>query len=376
MNLLNNKNRLDESSGIGQENSNEAMQPASQSKKTPWHLRFAPGAILRKKGIIAIIAVVALLTPISAMALHPVVVFLLGWGAGQTLTESKELLKSKFLKGELKKATASVNGAYWSRNYYRYSLTGDGAVDLTAPYSYRRIIARQGHELTGTASGTRDGVAMEEEEAENYLQTQGRYTVVSASGWAENDDEDTILVMWMIAREDYFSKLKDKTLATLRELYDDPSYEWKDDLWIKHTTRRSVGNHRMVSDFNDPNEPKVAKLGDPGPPETEHYIGTAEWDIRLVERSGRRSSSTVMWTEVEFDSFRDQRRSIRLCEENQVIENPHISASIARQIENRPVMKRVRKHTWIGVSYWSYTVASNRLYVVHVAGDDLYSRRD
>ena len=38
------------------------MQPASQTKKTPWHLRFAPGAILRKKAIIAIIAVVALLT--------------------------------------------------------------------------------------------------------------------------------------------------------------------------------------------------------------------------------------------------------------------------------------------------------------------------
>ena len=34
----------------------------NSSKKTPWHLRFAPGAILRKKAIIAIIAVVALLT--------------------------------------------------------------------------------------------------------------------------------------------------------------------------------------------------------------------------------------------------------------------------------------------------------------------------
>ena len=38
------------------------MQPASETTKTPWHLRFAPGAILRKKAIIAIIAVVALLT--------------------------------------------------------------------------------------------------------------------------------------------------------------------------------------------------------------------------------------------------------------------------------------------------------------------------
>ena len=370
MSSSNNNKSLDNSSGIGQDNPNEAMQTASETKKTPWFLRFAPGAILRKKAIIAIIAVVAVLMPVSALAVHPIVAFLYGWGAGQTLTTAKQALINRYLNA--KQATASVNGAYWSRNYYRYSLTGDGAVDLTAPYSYRSIIARQGHELTGTASGTRDGVAMEEEEAENYLQTQGRYTVVSASGWAENDDEDTILVMWMIAREDYFSKLKDKTLATLRELYDDPSYEWKDDLWIKHTSRRIVGNHRMVSDFDDSNVPKIAKLGDPGPTETQSYIGTVEWDMRRVERSGRRSSSEVMWREVKFRSYRDHRRSIKLCEKNQLIEYPHISASIARQIENRPK----RTYRWVNSPAGGNVIGSttNRLYVIHVAGDDLYGR--
>ena len=48
-----NNQRLDNSSGIGQDNPNKAMQTASETKKTPWHLRFAPGAILRKSGIIA-----------------------------------------------------------------------------------------------------------------------------------------------------------------------------------------------------------------------------------------------------------------------------------------------------------------------------------
>ena len=47
MRTLNNNKRLDNSSGIGQDNPNKAMQPASETKKTPWHLRFAPGAILR-----------------------------------------------------------------------------------------------------------------------------------------------------------------------------------------------------------------------------------------------------------------------------------------------------------------------------------------
>ena len=62
MSTLNNNKRLDNSSRIGQDNPNEAMQPASETKKTPWHLRFAPGAILRKNGLIAVLAAAAVLT--------------------------------------------------------------------------------------------------------------------------------------------------------------------------------------------------------------------------------------------------------------------------------------------------------------------------
>ena len=169
MRKLNNEIKIDRAIAAVENVSTGEEPMSNSSKKTPWYLRFTPSR-LRKKAIIAIIAVVAVLTPVSAMALNPVVTFIIGWVAGQTLTAAKKATIDKWLA--VKKATASVNGAYWTRNYYRHSLTGDGAVDLTAPYSYRRIIARQGHELTGTASGTRDGVAMEEEEAENYLQTQ------------------------------------------------------------------------------------------------------------------------------------------------------------------------------------------------------------
>ena len=59
MSPLNNNQRLDNSSGIGQDNPNEIMQPASQTKKTPWLLRFAPGAILRQIGL-AILALTML----------------------------------------------------------------------------------------------------------------------------------------------------------------------------------------------------------------------------------------------------------------------------------------------------------------------------
>ena len=60
MSPLNNNQRLDNSTGIGQDNLNEAMQPASQTKKSPWHLRFAPSR-LRKSGL-AVLAIATLLT--------------------------------------------------------------------------------------------------------------------------------------------------------------------------------------------------------------------------------------------------------------------------------------------------------------------------
>lgn len=55
MRTLNNKNRID---GF-----NESVENAlgMKAKKMPWHLRFAPGAILRQSGLITVLAVVALI---------------------------------------------------------------------------------------------------------------------------------------------------------------------------------------------------------------------------------------------------------------------------------------------------------------------------
>ena len=55
---------LDDSNGSIRVNHN-AMQLASQTKKTPWHLRFAPGAILRQIGlaVLALTMLVGVQTP-------------------------------------------------------------------------------------------------------------------------------------------------------------------------------------------------------------------------------------------------------------------------------------------------------------------------
>ena len=73
-----------------------------------------------KSALIAILALATTLTTISAMALHPAVVFLIGWTSGQTLTTAKQ-------------ATVSVSGAYWMSNSYSYKKTGDGSDDSKFP---------------------------------------------------------------------------------------------------------------------------------------------------------------------------------------------------------------------------------------------------
>ena len=63
MTPLNSDKPLDDSNGIAEIESNKAMNANDPSPKTPWFLRFAPGAILRKNGLIAVLAITTLLTP-------------------------------------------------------------------------------------------------------------------------------------------------------------------------------------------------------------------------------------------------------------------------------------------------------------------------
>ena len=343
MNQIMHQKQIDVSNGTIKNEPNNAMQPASQTTESPAPAKKSP---LKRQGIgakaiIAIIAVVALLTPISAFAAGKIVVFIIGWTAGQTLTEAKEAAKKKFLNA--KSANTSVNGADWRSNSYSYKLTmGDDVASspwaywFLAPVGYRNVKASQGDYWFGTASGSRDGVAMEEEGAESLLEEQARYTKIYWSGYAVNDDEHRVLVMGLTAREDTFSGVKSETLAKLRKARDDDSYEWDDGLWVKHTYKRHVGNHMMRSYYRDPNLPdKIEVLATPGPEETQNYIGTVQWTKYSVDCLGNKVDREVKDMEVEFLAYKSSRRSRKLCDSNQIIEMPHISANVTRQIEKR-----------------------------------------
>ena len=65
MRELNNKNRIDCAVGAGENASKGEEKMSNSSKKTPWHLRFAPGDILRQIGlaVLALTMLVGVQTP-------------------------------------------------------------------------------------------------------------------------------------------------------------------------------------------------------------------------------------------------------------------------------------------------------------------------
>ena len=352
MTQLNNNKRLDESNGIAENESNEAMQPASETTESP-PAPAKKGLLTRTRiGEKAFIAVVALLTPISAMAVHPVVAFIGGWAASEALSDAKQDLMDHYLNA--KKATASVNGAYWISNSYSYNLTAGDDYPLSSD-AITSLQATQGHEVDDDPSGTENGVAISEERAESLLEVQGWYARINFSGLAINDDGETVWVMWMSSRGDKFSEVKKKVIEGIRKLKDDDSFEWDNDWWVKDTTIRKVGNHKMVSKFNDPNVPKIDELGFEGPSnKTKYYWATVAWTEHPIDMYGQAGPGEPDKRRVRFRSHRTSPRRRQLCGINQIIEDQHINAGITRQLKKvetwdwsagatygRPVIKRL-----------------------------------
>ena len=142
------------------------------------------------------------------------------------------------------------------------------------------------------------------------------------------------MVVTVVARGDKFSEVKKETLAALREERDDDTYEWDEDLWTKNTYIRKVGNHKMVSKFNDPNVPKIDELGFPGPSnETKYYWGTVSWTRHKIDRLGKAGPGVYRDRRVRFRSHRESPIRRQLCGINQIIEGQHINASITRQLK-------------------------------------------
>ena len=334
MSQLNSQINLDRAKCAEETASKGEEKMSHSSKKTPWHLRFAPSRL--RKSVLAVLAIATVLTPISALAVHPVVAFIYRWAAGEILSDAKQDLMDRYLNAKM--ATASVNGAYWISNSYSYKGTvSDGiesnpwAVWFLVP-SDASVQVSQGHEVDDDPSGTRNGVTMSEEEAESYMEEQGWYAKIYFYGYAVNEDNHRVLVS-VIARGDKFSEVKKETLAALREEREDDTYEWGD-LWTKRTTNRRVGNHKMVSKFNDLNDEKIDELGFPGPSnETKFYWGTVSWTKYNIDRLGNKGSGENDKRRVRFRSYRESPRRRQLCRINQIIEDQHINESITRQLK-------------------------------------------
>ena len=165
---------LDRANGA-EDNASQGVTPMrNSSKKTPWHLRFAPGAILRKNGLIAILALTGIataLTPIQtqANAWKWVVETIKSWSANKSLDAATEsLLRANggvTITDNSPRANAIVNGADWLSNEWTYKHEIQPTVD--GPWETRTASASMGHQQEPkTASGTKlDGTAMTQAEA-------------------------------------------------------------------------------------------------------------------------------------------------------------------------------------------------------------------
>ena len=128
MNQLNNRINLDRAVGA-EENISKGMEKmGNASKKTPWFLRFAPGAILRKKAIIAVLAIAVSLTTVQTKAATFLIDVITSWAIGEGLTAAKNKLLAD--NGGTNKAPlarlsptakAVANTAYWLSNSYNYT---------------------------------------------------------------------------------------------------------------------------------------------------------------------------------------------------------------------------------------------------------------
>ena len=393
------QNRLDNSSGIGQDNSNGTMQTASETKKTPWHLRFAPGAILRKSGIIAVLAVVTLLvqapveqaqaadsptpeiapaglsnydvilrhllvpaTPPAAVIKKAVLhvgtylVCAVGeWYIGKTLDS---LTQAEIDKAAGQSATCGIEWVKWEENshekttytapWFARAISGGGSSGGT----YTRS-ARQGRQDT-TASGTwEDGSAMTGADAFYYLR-HARTSTVRCTYEIINSNNRRRHLSFK-AREDSLNSMKAKAIQDERARTGDSSWRYGR-LGRKQTFKSNVGSYGINSDFDDP-FPVYEKLAEPGSDEkARSYEVTATWimcpikpnarcgttrPMRKVWKKGKRDSKGDYY----FPSYKDNYVPFDFCESNESIANIQCDDSVTRKIVDRDITEI--KHVWM-----------------------------
>ena len=352
---------LDRAVDAGDNASKEAMQPASETKKTPWHLRFAPGAILRKKAIIAILAIGAALTPIQTEAagsgVGAVVEFFLSWAAGETLNTAKNSILAT--NGGTNKtplarlsptAKAVANTAYWLSNSFE-QITKEDEWDFanqrwtgnwtTTTESASQLREDNNESLSGRWA---NGKAMTQAQAKRSLLRAKvsykwhKFEVFYSSDSVYVDD------YWVYARADAIEKQKAKHIKHLTEILGEAVYAGH--AFEQQTTTYNVGSYEMESKFENitghsalSQKSKNADAND--------YEGTVYWTYNNTNEDGTSVyPGEETSSDYEFKSYKPDSSWVEdLCKEHQSLSvAPEINNTARREFQNQAYKK------WVFVS--------------------------
>ena len=194
MRTLKQQNRIDESTGIGQDNSKEAMQTASENNETPATAKKSRWT--RKRiGVLAVLAIagiVTALTPIQTKAAIFTIDLITSWAIGDALTTAKNALLAA--NGGMNKtpgatlaptAKAVANTAYWLSNSYNHTSKVDewnsDTYQWTGNWTTTTVSASQARQDNNESLSGRwgDGTAMTQAEAKGHMfHTKASFTSV------------------------------------------------------------------------------------------------------------------------------------------------------------------------------------------------------
>ncbi len=351
MRKLNNENRLDNSSGIGQDNPNEAMQPASENKESPATAKESRWT--RKRiGVLAVLALTGIataLTPIQTKAAIFTIDMIVSWAVGEFLsTGKKELLALNGGSSKTPGATlaptakAVANTAYWLSNSFE-QITKEDEWDsanqrwtgnwTTTTENASQLREDNNESLSGRFA---NGEAMTQAQAKWYL-----YHSKVSYKWHKfevfySSDDFYVDDYWVYARADAIEKEKAKFLKRLAITKGEAVYAGH--AFEQQTTTYNVGSYEMESKFENVTGHAALSDNTPDDPDANDYEGTVYWTYNDVNEDG---TSVYPGEETsrdyEFKSYEpDSSWVTDLCKNNQSLSiAPDINNSARRRFENQ-----------------------------------------
>ena len=330
---------------------------SNSSKKTPWHLRFAPGAILRKKGLLAILALAVTVTVLTTIKANPVAgatKYLIPVGTWLVAAIGEGLvgqaLSDYLTQAEGQKAYATVHGSRWLSHEFSHQVKTP--TPSIPPYG--------GNWTTSADMGDRNDLAsafgwwgnlkrsMTHDEAIDILDNRmAKVSIVKLdmSYWdptarvrGKSGRLYPVVVIgrqfW--AREDRLAIIKASELRKIRQETGNPRIVWYKELQ-RETFKWNVGSFGMFSDFED-EKPILTELGESSADDSraDYYSATATWKERYIYWSGR--SGQWRDRETDFDeikSWEDHHFSHDFCRNNLEITEPAIYNGITRYVTDR-----------------------------------------